>query len=128
MTPDRLTKAAVAALENVKGRDIVVFDVRKLTAMFDRMVIASGDSSRQVNALARNVQNELKAAGAKVYGVEGESNGEWVLVDLGAVLVHIMHPTIRAYYNLEELWGGAPKAARAATPRKRASARTSRSG
>jgi ribosome-associated protein len=128
MTPDRLAKAAVAALENVKGHDIVVFDVRKLTPMFDRMVIASGDSSRQVNALARNVQNELKAAGAKVYGVEGEANGEWVLVDLGPVLVHIMHPTIREYYNLEELWGGTPKPARAAAPRKRAPARASRSG
>lgn len=129
MTPERIAKAAVAALENVKGHDIVVFDVRKLTAMFDRMVIASGDSNRQVNALARNVQNELKAAGAKVYGVEGEANGEWVLVDLGPVLVHIMHPAIREYYNLEELWGGAPKAAaRASAPRKRAPARTSRSG
>lgn len=128
MTPERIAKAAVAALEDVKGHDIVVFDVRKLTAMFDRMVIASGDSNRQVNALARNVQNELKAAGARVYGVEGERNGEWVLVDLGSVLVHIMHPVLREYYNLEELWGGAPKAARASAPRKRAPARTSRPG
>jgi ribosome-associated protein len=128
MTPDRIAKAAIAALEDVKGHDIVVFDVRKLTAMFDRMIIASGDSSRQVNALARNVQNQLKAAGAKVYGVEGETNGEWVLVDLGPVLVHIMHPTVRQYYNLEELWGGVPQAVPKAAPRKRAPARSSRQG
>ena len=144
MTPDRIVKAAAAALEDIKGHDIVAFDVRKLTSLFDRMVIASGDSSRQVNALSRSVQDKLKAAGVRVFGVEGEANGEWVLVDLGPVLVHIMQPAIRQYYNLEELWGSAPqkkfgeggaqpaarRAARAtpvpAAPRKRRPAKTSK--
>jgi ribosome-associated protein len=99
-------RAVVEALEDVKARDIVVFNVARQSAYFERVVIASGDSNRQVNALASHVQETLKALGAKVVGVEGRRNGEWVLVDLGDIVVHVMHPAVRSYYNLEELWGG----------------------
>ena len=99
-------RAVVEALEDVKGRDIVVFNVAAQTAYFERVVIASGDSNRQVNALATSVQDKLKAMGAKIVGVEGRRNGEWVLVDLGDIVVHVMHPAVRSHYNLEELWGG----------------------
>jgi ribosome-associated protein len=104
MRLDRLVKATVDALDDIKGRDIVVLDVRKLTSLFDKIVIASADSTRQAKAMSNNVQEKLKVAGAKVYGVEGEQVGEWILVDLGAVVVHIMQPAIRQHYNLEELW------------------------
>ena len=106
MRLDRMVKAVVSALEDIKARDIVVLNVTKLTSMFDRIVVASADSTRQTKALANNVQEKLKAAGAKVYGVEGEQTGEWILVDLGNVVVHIMQPAVRDYYNLEQLWGG----------------------
>jgi ribosome-associated protein len=99
-------RAVVEALEDVKARDIVVFNVARQTAYFERVVIASGDSNRQVNALAVNVQEKLRALGANVVGVEGRRNGEWVLVDLGDIVVHVMHPAVRSFYNLEELWGG----------------------
>ena len=102
----RKQRAVVQALEDVKGRDIVVFNVARHASIFERVVIASGDSTRQVSALAGSVQDRAKAIGARVYGVEGRRNGEWVLVDLGDVVVHIMHPAVRSYYNLEELWGG----------------------
>jgi len=98
-------RAVVEALEDIKGRDIVVFDVAKQTAYFERVIIASGDSSRQVNALANGVQEKLKALGAQIVGVEGRRNGDWVLVDLGDIVVHVMHPAVRSHYNLEELWG-----------------------
>jgi len=98
-------RAVVEALEGVKGRDIVVFDVARQTAYFERVVIASGDSTRQVNALAASVQDKLKALGAHIVGVEGRRNGDWVLVDLGDIVVHVMHPAVRSHYNLEELWG-----------------------
>ena len=111
MTLTKLAKATVSALEDIKGRDIVVLDVRKMTSLFDKVVIATADSSRQASALARNVQEKLKAQGAKIYGIEGEQTGDWILVDLGAVIVHIMQPAIRAHYNLEELWTP-PKPAR----------------
>ena len=100
----KMEKAVVAALEDIKGRDIVVLKVAHLSTLFERMIIASADSTRQVKALADNVQEKLKAAGAHVISVEGEQTGEWVLVDLGAIIVHVMQPTIRQYYNLEELW------------------------
>lgn len=99
-------RAVVAALENVKGRDIVVFNVTKLSPLFERVVVASGDSTRQVKALAENVARELKAIGARVHGIEGQGSAEWMLVDLGDIVVHVMHPTVRSYYNLEEIWGG----------------------
>ena len=101
-------RAVIDALEDVKGRDILVFNTASMPSMFERVVIASGDSTRQVKALADHVQDRIRDLGARVYGVEGEGNGEWVLVDLGDVVVHIMHPTVRTFYNLEEVWGGKP--------------------
>lgn len=112
MRVDKMASAAVAALEDVKACDIVVLDVRRMTSLFDRIIIASADSTRQSKALSNNVQEKLKALGATVYGVEGEQVGEWILVDLGAVIVHIMQPAIRQYYNLEELWSPPARAAR----------------
>jgi ribosome-associated protein len=99
-------RAVVDALEDIKGRDIVVYNTERLSAYFERVVIATGDSTRQVKALADNVQKELKKQGARVHGMEGADGGEWVLVDLGDIVVHVMHPTTRLTYNLEELWGG----------------------
>lgn len=111
MRLDKLAKTTIAALEDIKGRDIVVLDVRKMTSLFDKIIIATADSTRQASALSRNVQEKLKAQGAKIYGVEGERAGEWILVDAGAVIVHIMQAPIRQHYNLEELWTP-PRAAR----------------
>ena len=111
MRLEKLLKTAVDALEDVKGRDIVVLDVRKMTSLFDKIVIVSVDSTRQAKAISSRLQEKVKEQGGRVYGVEGEQMGEWVLVDLGAVVVHIMQPTIRVHYNLEELWT-APKATR----------------
>lgn len=105
MGPEKLAKTAVAALEDIKGRDIVVFNVTKKTALFDKVIVASGDSNRQVRALANNVSEEVKKGGGRVLSIEGAQTGEWVLVDLGAVIVHVMQPAIRQYYNLEEIWG-----------------------
>lgn len=99
-------RIVVEALEDVKGRDIIVYDTARMPSMFERVVIASGDSNRQVKALADRVQERIHELGSRVYGVEGEKAGEWVLVDLGDVVVHIMHPTVREFYNLEEVWGG----------------------
>ena len=110
-------RIVVEALEDVKGKDILVFNTARLPSMFERVVIASGDSNRQVKALADRVQERVRDEGARVYGVEGESSGEWVLVDLGDVVVHIMHPTVRTFYNLEEIWGG--KAVRLKGPAKK---------
>jgi len=101
-------RVVVEALEDIKGKDILVYNTARMPSMFERVVIASGDSNRQVKALADNVQDKIKENGAKVYGVEGARAGEWVLVDLGDVVVHIMHPTVREFYNLEEVWGGKP--------------------
>ena len=101
-------RLVVDALEDIKGRDILVYNTARMPSMFERVVIASGDSTRQVKALADNVQKKVRENGARVYGVEGEASGEWVLVDLGDVVVHIMHPTVRDFYNLEEVWGGKP--------------------
>ncbi len=109
----KLQKLAVAALEDIKGKDITVINTVKLTALFDRLVIATGDSNRQVKALAKSVHDKVKEAGGEVIGMEGEDTGEWVLVDLGDVVVHIMQPAIRAYYNLEELWQTTPAARKA---------------
>lgn len=101
-------RAVVDALEDVKGHDIVVFNTADMASMFERVIIASGDSTRQVKALADNVERKMKALGERIEGVEGGADAEWVLVDLGDVVVHIMHPAVRSYYNLEELWGGKP--------------------
>ena len=106
MKPSQLEKIVVAALEDVKGKDIEVINTARLTALFERIVVASGDSNRQVRSLARNVEDKVRAAGGTVISTEGEDGGEWVLVDLGEIVVHVMQPAIRSYYNLEELWGG----------------------
>ena len=105
MRLDKLVKVTVDALEDIKGRDIVVLDVRRMTALFDKVIVASGDSARQNKALANHVQEKVKALGGTVVGLEGTETGEWVLLDLGDVVVHIMQPAIRQHYNLEELWG-----------------------
>jgi ribosome-associated protein len=99
-------RAVVDALEDIKGYDIVVYNTAALPSMFERVVIASGDSTRQVKSLADNVKDKLEELGERVYGVEGAAASEWVLVDLGDIVVHIMHPTVRSFYNLEEIWGG----------------------
>ena len=107
MDTAEITRIAVAALEDIKGKDITVIEVRHLTSLFDTMIVASGDSTRQVKALADHVREKLKEAGADILGTEGEQAPEWVLVDAINVIIHVMHPTARQHYNLEELWGAA---------------------
>jgi len=107
MRLNKIQKTAVNALDDIKARDITVLDVRKLTSLFDTMIIATAESNRQVKALANHVRDRLKQIGATIVGVEGEETGEWVLVDAGDIVVHIMQPAVRAYYNLEELWAPA---------------------
>ncbi|MEY4864298.1 MAG: hypothetical protein RLZ51_2393 [Pseudomonadota bacterium] len=104
----KLQRVVVDALEDVKAQDIKVFDTTRLTSLFDRVVIASATSNRQSRALAASVRDKVKERGGDVISVEGEDTGEWVLVDLGDAVVHIMQPAVRAYYNLEEIWGGKP--------------------
>ena len=106
MKAAQLEKIVVAALEDIKGKDIEVINTHKLTPLFERIVVASGDSNRHVRSLARNVEDKAREAGVGVLSTEGEEAGEWVLVDLGDVVVHVMQPAIRSYYALEELWGG----------------------
>ena len=114
----KIQKTAVAALEDIKARNISVLDVRKLTSLCDTLIIATAESSRQVKALSQHVRDALKAAGADIIGVEGEQTGEWVLVDAGEIVVHIMQPATRASYNLEELWPppASPRRPKAAVP------------
>ena len=97
-------KKVIKALEDIKAFDIVTLNIKKLTSISDFMIIASATSTRQTKALARNVKEEMKQLDVKVIGIEGEKEGDWVLVDLGDIIVHIMTPTTRAYFNLEELW------------------------
>ena len=101
----KLETIAVDALEDIKGRDIIVVNTTKVSQMFERIVLASGDSNRQVRSLARNVADKVREAGGEVLSVEGEEMGEWVLVDLGPVVVHIMQPAVRMHFDLEGLWG-----------------------
>lgn len=103
------TNAIVAALEDVKANDIEIIDTSKKSPLFERMIIASAQSTRQTKALADNVEKKLKEIGEEPNSVEGAQSGEWILVDFGEVLVHIMQPAVRAYYNLEELWGARPR-------------------
>src|SRR5436190_1034858 len=98
-------KLVIAALEDIKAHDIQAIDVRKLTSLFDWIVVASADSARQTKALARHVRDSLKDAGSSIVGTEGEEGGEWILVDAGDVVAHVMQPAVRVHYNLEELWG-----------------------
>lgn len=119
----KLQRLVVDALEDVKAMDIKVYNSMGLTQLFDRVIIASGTSNRQTRALAASVRDKVKAAGGDIVSVEGEDTGEWVLVDLGDAIVHVMQPAIRQYYNLEEIWGAKPvsmkalDAADADTPR-----------
>lgn len=106
MELEAMKQAVISALEDIKAKDIAVMDVSKLTSMTDYMIVASADSNRQTRALSNNVQEKLKELGVPPIGVEGEGTGEWVLVDFGPIVVHIMQPAVRAYYSLEELWGG----------------------
>ena len=104
---DTMKAAVVDALEDIKGFDISVMDVRKLTNMTSYMIVASATSSRQAKAIGDNVHEKMKEKGYSIRGTEGEKEGEWVLVDLNDIVVHIMVPATRAYYNLEQLWGSA---------------------
>ena len=106
----QLEKLVVTALEDIKGHQIEVINTAKLSPLFERIVIACGDSNRHVRSLAQNVQDKVREAGGTVISTEGEESGEWVLVDLGDIVVHVMQPAIRAYYNLEELWRAKPPA------------------
>jgi ribosome-associated protein len=107
MQLEAMKQAVVDALEDIKATDITVMDVSKLTSITSIMIIATASSSRQAKSLAHNVQVKLKALGVEATGVEGEREGEWVLVDLGDIVVHVMLQSTRDYYNLEQLWGAA---------------------
>lgn len=104
----KLQRAIIDGLEDVKAQDIVVFDTEHITSLFERVIIASGTSNRQTKALAASVRDAVRDAGFSKPRIEGEDNGEWIIVDCGAAVAHIMQPTIRAYYHLEELWGEKP--------------------
>jgi ribosome-associated protein len=104
----KLQRAIVDALEDVKGQEIQVFDTEHLSSLFERVIIASGTSNRQTKALSASVRDKVRQAGFAKPRIEGEDNGEWIIVDCGPAVVHIMQPTIRTYYNLEEIWGGTP--------------------
>lgn len=115
MNSEELSELVIEALEDLKGRDIVRLDVSDMTTVTDYMVVASGTSVRHVKALADAVAEKAKAAGHRPSGVEGEDGGEWILLDLGDTLVHVMLPRVREFYNLEKLWSLSPAADRTAT-------------
>ena len=104
----KLQRAIVDALEDVKAQEIVVFDTEAMSPLFERVIIASGTSNRQTKALAASVRDKVREAGYPKPRIEGEDNGEWIIVDCGSAVAHIMQPTIRSYYNLEEIWGDKP--------------------
>jgi ribosome-associated protein len=104
----KLQRAIIDGLEDVKAQDIKVFNTTHLTALFDRVIVASGTSNRQTKALANSVRDKVKELGGDVISTEGEEVGEWVLVDCGDAVVHILQPALRQYYNLEEVWGDKP--------------------
>ena len=102
----KLQRAIVDGLEDVKAQHIAVFNTEHLSSMFERVIIASGTSNRQTKALAASVRDSVKSRGMQVMSTEGEDNGEWIIVDCGAAVAHIMQPAVRDYYHLEEIWGG----------------------
>ncbi len=104
----KLQRAIVDGLEDVKAQDIKVFDTEHLSPLFERVIVASGTSNRQTKALAASVRDKVREAGFPKPRIEGEENGEWIIVDCGAAVAHVMQPTIRTYYNLEEIWGDKP--------------------
>jgi ribosome-associated protein len=120
----KLQRAIVDALEDVKAQEIQVFDTEHLSSLFERVIIASGTSNRQTKALAASVRDKVRQAGFGKPRMEGEDNGEWIIVDCGPAVVHIMQPTIRTYYNLEEIWGGTPVRLKFGAPKPVASAET----
>lgn len=122
----KLQKIVINALDSVKARDIENFDVKHLTPMFDRVIIASTDSARQAKALVNHLREDMRAAGGQVQSVEGEDSGEWVLIDLGDLVVHVLQPAAREHYKLEELWNQ-PKPRAPRKPRKTAAAASSAS-
>lgn len=103
-----LQRLVIDALEDARAQDIKVFNTTRLTGLFDRVVIASGTSARQTRAVAQHVVERVKRRGLDIIAHEGADSGEWVLIDLGDIVVHCMQPAARSYYNLEELWGGRP--------------------
>ena len=105
MATKKLTTIVIDALEDIKARDIRLINVTRLTSVFDYIAIASADSTRQTRALAHNVMDKVKENGGWIYGIEGEDSGEWVLVDCGDIVVHVMQPAVREHYKLEEFWG-----------------------
>jgi ribosome-associated protein len=113
----KLQRAIVDGLEDVKAQDIAVFNTEHLTPLFERVIVASGTSNRQTKALASSVRDAVKARGFDVLRTEGEGNGEWIIVDCGAAVAHIMQPEIRRYYHLEEIWGEKPVALKRAAAR-----------
>ncbi len=115
MNSEELCDLVVDALEEIKGLDIIKLNVRDMTSVTDWMIVASGTSSRHVQALVDNVAEKAKAAGHRPTGIEGESGGEWVLLDLQDALVHVMQPKVREFYNLEKLWSITPSGGAAAT-------------
>ena len=118
----KLQRTIVDALEDVKAQEIQVFDTEHLSSLFERVIIASGTSNRQTKALAASVRDKVRNAGFGKPRIEGEDNGEWIIVDCGAAVVHVMQPTIRTYYNLEEIWGGTPVRLKLGAPKPLASA------
>jgi ribosome-associated protein len=104
----KLQRAIVDGLEDVKAQNIEVFDTEHISALFERVIVASGTSNRQTRALASSVRDAIKEQGFPLPRMEGEENGEWIIVDCGAAVVHVMQPSIREYYHLEELWGEKP--------------------
>jgi ribosome-associated protein len=118
----KLQRAIVDALEDVKAQEIQVFDTEHLSSLFERVIIASGTSNRQTKALAASVRDKVRNAGFGKPRIEGEDNGEWIIVDCGQAVVHVMQPTIRTYYNLEEIWGGTPVRLKFGTPKPAATA------
>ncbi len=118
----KLQRAIVDALEDVKAQEIQVFDTEHLSSLFERVIIASGTSNRQTKALAASVRDKVRNAGFGKPRIEGEDNGEWIIVDCGPVVVHVMQPTIRSYYNLEEIWGGTPVRLKLGAPKPAAAA------
>ena len=104
----KLQRVVIDALEDVKAQDIRVYDTTKLSELFDRVIIATGTSNRQTRSLAMSVKEAVHAKGGEVISVEGLETGEWVLVDCGDIVVHILQPALRAYYQLEGMWGAKP--------------------
>ncbi len=108
MNLQKQQRLVIDALEDAKAQDIRVFNTTGLTGLFDRVIIATGTSNRQTRAIAGHVADQARRHGLQIIALEGEDSGEWVLIDLGDIVVHCMQPDIRSYYNLEEIWGAKP--------------------